>query len=116
MLSPSTSTRPTTTKGMNMNAQEKLAAIEQHAAKALIECRRIHGDNVNWAIEQHAAKALIEIRELMVELAVTDPQNTPPAVSLFAAKARMRQLQSTRPASAYISPADESVEWPDDAA
>ena len=101
---------------MNMNAQEKLAAIEQHAAKALIECRRIHGDNVNWAIEQHAAKALIEIRELMLELAETDPQNTPPAVSLFAAKARMRQLQSTRPASAYISPADESVEWPDDAA
>lgn len=101
---------------MNMNAQEKLAAIEQHAAKALIECRRIHGDNVNWAIEQHAAKALIEIRELMVELAVTDPQNTPPAVSLFAAKARMRQLQSTRPSWVHISPADESVEWPDDAA
>lgn len=88
-----------------MNAQQKLAVIAQHAAKALIECRRIHGDNVDWAIEQHAAKALIEIREL-----------TPPAVSLFAAKARMRQLQSTRPASAYISPADESVEWPDDAA
>ena len=99
-----------------MNAQEKLAAIEQHAAKALIKCRRIHGDNVNWAIEQHAAKALIEIRELMLELAETDPQNTPPAVSLFAAKARMRQLQSTRRASAYISPADESVEWPEDAA
>ena len=76
-----------------MNAQEKLAAIEQHAAKALIE-----------------------IRELMVELAVTDPQNTPPAVSLFAAKARMRQLQSTRTASAYVSAGDESVQWPDDAA
>ena len=115
-MSSRSALRLPTTKGMNMNAQEKLAAIEQHAAKALIECRRIHGDNVNWAIEQHAAKALIEIRELMVELAVTDPQNTPPAVSLFAAKARMRQLQSTRPASAYISPADESVEWPDDAA
>jgi hypothetical protein len=103
---------------MNMNAQEKLAAIEQHAAKALIECRRIHGDNVNWAIEQHAAKALIEIRELMVELAVTDPQNTPPAVSLFAAKARMRQLQSTRPGSGYVSPLDERADYSgwDDAA
>ena len=76
-----------------MNIQEKLAAIEQHAAKSLIE-----------------------IRELMVELAETDPENTPPAVSLFAAKARMRQLQSTKPGSGYVSPADESVEWPDDAA
>ncbi len=95
MLSPSTSTRPTTTKGINMTAQEKLAAIEQHAARALIE-----------------------IRELMVELAVTDPQNTPPAVSLFAAKARMRQLQSTRPGSGYVSPLDERADYSgwDDAA
>ena len=85
--------RPTTNQGEQMNIQEKLAAIEQHAAKSLIE-----------------------IRELMVELAETDPENTPPAVSLFAAKARMRQLQSTKPGSGYVSPADESVEWPDDAA
>ena len=48
-----------------MNVQEKLAAIEQHAAKALIE-----------------------IRELMLELADTDPSNTPPAVAAFARVAR----------------------------
>ena len=50
-----------------MNVQEKLAAIEQHTAKALIE-----------------------IRELMLELAETDPQNTPPAVASFAMRARER--------------------------
>lgn len=33
--------RPTTIKGMNMNVQEKIAAIEQHAAKALIEIREL---------------------------------------------------------------------------
>lgn len=41
MLSPSTSTRPTTIKGMKMNVQENLAAIEQHAAKSLIEIREL---------------------------------------------------------------------------
>jgi hypothetical protein len=50
-----------------MNVQEKLAAIEQHTAKALIE-----------------------IRELMLELAESDPENTPPAVAAFAMRARVR--------------------------
>jgi len=35
------SARPTTIKGINMNVQEKLAAIEQHAAKSLIEIREL---------------------------------------------------------------------------
>ena len=55
-----------------MNVQEKLAAIEQHTAKALIE-----------------------IRELMLELAETDPQNTPPAVASFAMRAAMRAVSAS---------------------
>lgn len=57
-----------------MNVQEKLAAIEQHSAKALIE-----------------------IRELMLELAETDPQNTPPAVASFAMRARLRAEAKNKP-------------------
>jgi hypothetical protein len=33
--------RPTTNQGEQMNIQEKLAAIEQHAAKCLIETREL---------------------------------------------------------------------------
>ena len=74
-----------------MNVQEKLAAIEQHQAKALIE-----------------------IRELMLELAETDPQNTPPAVASFAMRPAMRRSRAQ--GSRYLSAADEAVEWPEDAA
>ena len=66
------------------------------------------------AIEQHTAKALIEIRELMLELAETDPQNTPPAVASFAMRAAMRRSRAQ--GSRYLSAADEAVEWPEDAA
>lgn len=50
------------------------------------------------AIEQHTAKALIEIRELMLELAETDPQNTPPAVASFAMRARLKDAAKNKPA------------------
>lgn len=52
-----------------MNVQEKLAAIEQHTAKALIE-----------------------IRELMLELAALsdiDPENDQPAVAAYLIRARL---------------------------
>ena len=81
-----------------MNVQEKLAAIEQHAAKALIE-----------------------IRELMVELAETDPQNAPPNIAQFAGKEKMRQMKTTARGrggpthgGGWVSPLDKSVVWPDD--
>ena len=83
-----------------MNVQEKLAAIEQHAAKSLIE-----------------------IRELMVYLtghpaAVVSFDDVPeykPARVVPLVKPGDVQRSRAR-GTGYVSPADESVEWPEDAA
>ena len=84
-----------------MNVQEKLAAIEQHTAKALIE-----------------------IRELMLELAETDPQNTPPAVASFARRARLRAEAKNKPPpqifpgmqARAVAARKAGKVWPEDAA
>lgn len=56
------------------------------------------------AIERHATKALIEIRELQIYLGTK-----PTRVVSFPGRSRAQ-------GSGYVSAADESVDWPDDAA
>lgn len=71
------------------------------------------------AIEQHAAKTLIEIRELMVYLsghpaAVVSfddvPTHTPNRI------VPLRGRGGPTHGGGWVSPLDESVEWPEDAA
>jgi len=83
-----------------MNVQEKIAAIEQHAAKALIELRELQ-----IYLTGHPA-AVVSFTDV--------PEYTPArAVSIV----RPGDVQRSRArATGYVSPADESVEWPDDAA
>ena len=80
-----------------MNVQEKIAAIEQHAAKALIEIRELQ-----IYLAGHPA-AVVSFDDV--------PAHTPRRL----AKPGGVRLSRAK-GSAYISPADESVEWPDDAA
>ena len=101
--------RPTTNQGEQMNIQEKLAAIEQHAAKCLIETRELM---VYLTGHPAAAVSFDDIPPLH-----TSPNwHTPPPLSLDEAKARIRNRRSTAPGTGYVSPADESVDWPEDAA
>jgi hypothetical protein len=83
-----------------MNVQEKIAAIEQHAAKALIELRELQ-----IYLTGHPA-AVVSFTDV--------PQYTPArAVSIV----RPGDVQRSRAkGTGYVSPADESVDWPEDAA
>ncbi len=83
-----------------MNVQEKIAAIEQHAAKALIELRELQ-----IYLTGHPA-AVVSFTDV--------PEYTPArAVSIV----RPGDVQRSRArGTGYVSPADESVEWPEDAA
>jgi hypothetical protein len=85
---------------MKMNVQEKIAAIEQHAAKALIELRELR-----IYLTGHPA-AVVSFTDV--------PEYTPArAVSIV----RPGDVQRSRArGTGYVSPADESVEWPEDAA
>ena len=78
-----------------MNVQEKLAAIEQHAAKSLIEIREII---VYLSGHPAAAVSFDDIPARAATRIVTFPG------------------RSRATGTGYVSPADESVEWPDDAA
>jgi len=83
-----------------MDVQEKIAAIEQHAAKALIELRELQ-----IYLTGHPA-AVVSFTDV--------PEYTPArAVSIV----RPGDVQRSRArGTGYVSPADESVEWPEDAA
>jgi len=83
-----------------MNVQEKLAAIEQHAAKSLIEIRELM-----VYLSGHPA-AVVSFDDV--------PEYKPArAVSIV----RPGDVQRSRAGgTGYVSPADESVEWPEDAA
>jgi hypothetical protein len=83
-----------------MNVQEKIAAIEQHAAKALIELRELM-----VYFSGHPA-AVVSFDDV--------PEYKPVrAVSIV----RPGDVQRSRArGTGYVSPANESVEWPEDAA
>jgi hypothetical protein len=78
-----------------MNVQEKLAAIEQHAAKTLIEVRELQ--------DYLASTGGVVVRFDDV------PAHTPTRIVTFPGRSRATS-------TGYVSPADESVEWPEDAA
>jgi hypothetical protein len=83
-----------------MNVQEKIAAIEQHAAKALIELRELQ-----IYLTGHPAA--------VVSFDQVPPYKAARPVSIV----RPGDVQRSRArVTGYVSPADESVEWPDDAA
>jgi len=83
-----------------MNVQEKIAAIEQHAAKALIELRELQ-----IYLTGHPA-AVVSFDDV--------PEYKPARVVSIV---RPGDVQRSRArGTGYVSPADESVDWPEDAA
>jgi hypothetical protein len=81
---------------MKMNVQEKLAAIEQHAAKSLIEIRELM-----VYLSGHPA-AVVSFDDV--------PAHTPNRI------VNLRKRGGPTHGGGWVSPLDESVEWPDDAA
>ena len=79
-----------------MNVQEKLAAIEQHAAKALIEIRELQ-----IYLTGHPA-AVVSFTDV--------PAHTPNRT------VNLRGRGGPTHGGGWVSPLDESVVWPDDAA
>lgn len=79
-----------------MNVQEKLDAIEQHAAKCLIETREL----IVYLIGHPAAAASFD------DIPPSQLHRTVP----------LRGRGGPTHGGGWISPLDESVEWPDDAA
>ena len=78
-----------------MNVQEKLAAIEQHAAKSLIEIRELM-----VYLSGHPA-AVVSFDDV--------PAHTPNRT------VNLRGRGGPKHGGGWVSPLDESVEWPDDA-
>ena len=83
-----------------MNVQEKIAAIEQHAAKALIELRELQ----IYLIGHPAAV-----------VSFTDVPEYKPARAVSIVRPGDVQRSRSK-GTGYVSPGDESVDWPDDAA
>ena len=78
-----------------MNVQEKLAAIEQHAAKSLIEIRELM-----VYLSGHPA-AVVSFDDV--------PAHTPNRI------VPLRGRGGPTHGGGWVSPLDESVDWPDDA-
>jgi len=81
-----------------MNVQEKLEAIRHHAVKALNEIREL--------------QTYLDGRPAAVELFDDVPPLHTPRRLAKPGDVRRSRAQGT----GYVSPMDESVEWPDDAA
>lgn len=79
-----------------MNVQEKIAAIEQHAAKALIEIRELQ---TYFTDHPDAAASVVEV-----------PTHTPNRIVSLPGRGGPTH------GGGWVSPMDESVQWPDDAA
>ena len=79
-----------------MNIQEKLAAIEQHACKSLIEIRELQ-----TYLAGHPAAA-VSFDDV--------PTHTPNRI------VKLRGRGGPTHGGGWVSPLSDSVEWPDDAA